>query len=179
MKGYTIQHSIELLEKKVGSESGGARTAADVTYDNTSSGLTADDVQEAIDELDGSVDTINTTLLSLAGQHNISSTETQIGTLGGDPLYAKTFEASLTTDNIIVNAQIYSGDVRDIIPTDAKAPVCVTVSSGVYYVGGASVKSSDNWVTTVITLYQQTSTTIKGIAFYTKEAPSNTRSKKK
>ena len=55
MKGYTIQNSIDMLEKAIenGSGSGGASTAADVSYDNTSSGLTADDVQEAIDELNG------------------------------------------------------------------------------------------------------------------------------
>lgn len=52
MKGYTIQNSIDLLEKNSG---GGGEpqtvTAGAVTYDNTSSGLTADDVQEAIDEV--------------------------------------------------------------------------------------------------------------------------------
>ena len=55
MKGFTIQHSIEELEKKVeeleGGGGGGTVTADEVSYDNTSSGLTADDVQEAIDEL--------------------------------------------------------------------------------------------------------------------------------
>lgn len=53
MKGYTINKSIDLLENEVDalkeSQTGG--TAADISYDNTSSGLTADDVQEAIDEL--------------------------------------------------------------------------------------------------------------------------------
>lgn len=37
---------------------GGASTAEDVSYDNTTSGLTADDVQEAIDELDDRIDTL-------------------------------------------------------------------------------------------------------------------------
>ena len=57
MKGYTIQHSIDLLEKEVDQigGSGGGTTALNVSYDNTDSGLTADDVQGAIDELAGSL----------------------------------------------------------------------------------------------------------------------------
>lgn len=39
-------------------QEGGASTAADVSYDNTSSGMTADDVQEAIDELKGDIDNL-------------------------------------------------------------------------------------------------------------------------
>lgn len=38
---------------------GGAVSAAEVSYDNTSSGLTADDVQEAIDEVAGDVATLD------------------------------------------------------------------------------------------------------------------------
>lgn len=54
MRGYTIQESINRLEKKVADGSGGsggASSAADVSYDNTSSGLTATNVQAAIDEV--------------------------------------------------------------------------------------------------------------------------------
>ena len=56
MKGFTIQNSIDLLEKKGNSGGGGGETsAADVSYDNTSSHLTADDVQEAIDEINAKI----------------------------------------------------------------------------------------------------------------------------
>ena len=53
MKGYTIQHSIDLLEKAVENSggSGGASTASDVSYNNTTSGLVATNVQAAIDEV--------------------------------------------------------------------------------------------------------------------------------
>ena len=51
MKGYTIQHSIELLEKQAGSGSGGASTAAQVSFDNTGTGLVATNVQSAISEV--------------------------------------------------------------------------------------------------------------------------------
>ena len=89
MKGYTIQESIELLEKAVenGSGSGGASTAADVSYDNTSSGLTADDVQEAIDELAG------------IKPINISTTEILIGKWGDEDLYAKLVECGDMPNN--------------------------------------------------------------------------------
>ena len=83
MKAYTIQESIELLEKAVenGGGSGGASTAADVSYDNTSSGLTADDVQEAIDELNEKIPP------AIA----YSTTEHVIGTwLDGRDIYQKT-----------------------------------------------------------------------------------------
>lgn len=52
MRGFTIQNSIDLLEKASnGGGGGGSSTASDVSYDNTTSQLTADNVQEAIDEV--------------------------------------------------------------------------------------------------------------------------------
>lgn len=53
MKEYTIQASIERLEKEVasGGGGGGSSSAASVTYDNTLSGLSATNVQSAIDEV--------------------------------------------------------------------------------------------------------------------------------
>lgn len=69
MKGYTIQNSIDLLEKAVkeGGGSGGPTTAESVTYDNTTSHLTADDVQEAIDEVVGDVNTLDGKVTALEG----------------------------------------------------------------------------------------------------------------
>lgn len=55
MKGYTIQNSIELLEKKAGSGSGGASTAAEVSFDNTGTGLVATNVQGAISEVNSKI----------------------------------------------------------------------------------------------------------------------------
>lgn len=52
MKKYTIQASIDALEKKIENGGGsGASDAANVSYDNTVSGLTASNVQAAIDEV--------------------------------------------------------------------------------------------------------------------------------
>ena len=50
-------------------ESGGGGTAASVTYDNTVSGLTADDVQEAIDELN----TIKATTTTVNNKHKVTN----------------------------------------------------------------------------------------------------------
>ena len=50
MRGYTIQNSINLLEK--GGGAGGASSAAGVSFDNTGTGLAATNVQTALGELD-------------------------------------------------------------------------------------------------------------------------------
>lgn len=69
MKGYTIQNSINKLEEKVEKlkGSGGASTAANVSYDNSTSHLTADDVQEAIDEVVGSVSSLSGSINTISG----------------------------------------------------------------------------------------------------------------
>ena len=52
MKGYTIQHSIDLLEDEVQDlANSGASSASEISYDNTTSGLVATTVQGAIDEV--------------------------------------------------------------------------------------------------------------------------------
>ena len=45
----------------------GGGAAEDITYDNTESGLTADDVQAAIDEVAGDVSTLETTVGDSSG----------------------------------------------------------------------------------------------------------------
>lgn len=87
MKGYTIQHSIELLEKEAGSGSGGASTAAQVSFDNTGTGLVATNVQGAITELD-------------AKGHTYSTTEKVVGTwLDNSPVYEKVVEVGALANN--------------------------------------------------------------------------------
>ena len=53
MRGYTIQNSINLLEKEKGGGAGGASSAADVSFDNTGTGIVATNVQNAITEING------------------------------------------------------------------------------------------------------------------------------
>ena len=102
MKGYTIQHSIELLEEEVknGGGSGGPTTAANVSYDNTTSQLTADDVQEAIDEVVGMIGAI-----PVYTGVEYSETEAKIGKwIDGADLYQKTISCGAlpnTTDKVV------------------------------------------------------------------------------
>ena len=163
MKGYTIQHSIELLEKQAGSGSG-ASTASDVSFDNTGTGLVSTDVQTALGEI--------------VARSDISSTEKLIGTYNGDPLYAKTFEATLTANTQIVASQIYAGEVADLFPTDAKAPVQLHINSGIYFMGGGSYLTDGHWISTIVCLYAQISEAIKGFVMYTKAAPARSTRKK-
>lgn len=67
---------------------GGASSAAGVSYDNTTSGLAGDTVQEVIDELDVSVDTLIT---------DVTSHETRIDTAESDITAIETAATALTT----------------------------------------------------------------------------------
>ena len=116
MKGYTIQHSIEKLEKAVengGGGGGGSTSAANVTYDNTQSGLTATDVQAAVDELDTDVDTINTKIVN-AMTFPTDNTPIVIGKYGErDILRKRVYLATLVTgQNSLVSA---GAPVMDIL----------------------------------------------------------------
>lgn len=57
--GQYIREKIEVQDSNADAE--------DIAYDNTTSGLTATNVQDAIDEIDTSVDTINTTIDTIEG----------------------------------------------------------------------------------------------------------------
>lgn len=118
MKGYTIQHSIDLLEKQVeAGGSGGSTTAESVSYDNTSSGLTADDVQEAIDELKGDIPG-----LAQYGA-NYSATEHVVGTWldGTTPVYEKTFDCGALPTNTSKNVAHGITDLAYVISINGTA----------------------------------------------------------
>lgn len=172
MKGYTIQHSIELLERQTGSGSGG--TAADVSYNNTSSGLVATNVQTAIDELK----------TDLGAVVNYSTTERVIGSVGDTPLYEKMIDCGALPNNTEKSVahnisgldKVYaifgssknttSGNMIPIphaMPTaDQNVGVYVT-STDINIVTGSNVSAYDD---------------TRIILHYTKTAVSSTRSKK-
>lgn len=92
MKGYTIQHSIDLLEEEVKNKTGGASTAVEVSYDNTDSGLTAETVQAAIDEIDGNISTLSGKVSDLETPTLFLTDEVQVGVLSDNtPVYEKTY----------------------------------------------------------------------------------------
>lgn len=118
MKGYTINKSIDLLEsevEKIQNIPATVPTAADISYDNTSSHLTADDVQEAIDEL-------NTAISSIDPELDIpySTTEQKIGTwTDGSDVYQKVihFEeaVSIALDSAWHSTGITLSDIDTLI----------------------------------------------------------------
>ncbi len=130
MKGYTIQHSIELLEEEVknGGGSGGPTTAENVSYDNTDSGLTAETVQAAIDEIDGALDTATGNITTLSGKvtdaGSYSTTEKEIGTwIDGRPVYRKVIDVGaypnatsknvahgITDLDVVISVDMFAGD---------------------------------------------------------------------
>lgn len=75
-----------------------AGSAADISYDNTSSGLTADDVQEAIDEIDSNLDTLDGKVYKTD-----DSTETTIASDDLLPIYDTSATASkkITVANVV------------------------------------------------------------------------------
>ena len=83
----------------------GGTSAADVSYDNTQSGLTADDVQEAIDEI-------------VAAIPSAAAVELQRGTLtAGQTSVVLTFAAQTIGANTLVDVYVDGGLAYDSIAT--------------------------------------------------------------
>ena len=173
MKGFTIQNSIDLLEKAVESGSGGT-TAASVTYDNTTSHLTADDVQEAIDELDSIID-------ALPEVGTISTTEKIVGKwLDGRDICQKAFEIA---SDITFTADTWtdltgcSNDGMDFV----LSTFVLQYDSG-EFAGGMPVEGYKGSGSVISALSLRSATTIKEgsvvIVTYVKPVPTNTRKKK-
>ena len=179
MKGYTIQHSIDLLEDQVEdlqNTPGGGSTAADITYDNTSSHMTADDVQEAIDELNTAIGQIDT------GIH-YSETERKVGTwLDGSDLFEKTVTGTTAaTSDVTIIAELDSdcvirkfdglvGGVREI------NSLIDNLSSSITWISGTDPNKLANISTGSI--YQSKAYFARLLYTKTPAPETNTRSKK-
>ena len=172
MRGYTIQNSIDLLEKNAGTGSGGASSAADVTFDNTGTGLVASNVQTAIGELDT--------------RDNYSTDEIKIGTYNGKDLYRKVVNVTgFTSDQAIVANQIYFGTlaVSDYVSgvDDCFADILHS------YIDTGTTKRSfifqqyepDAGNMTLGTLYERTNVNAVLVLEYTKTSATNKTRKKK
>lgn len=91
-------------------EEGGASAAADVTFDNTDTGLTATDVQEAIDEVEGRVDTLESGIYRVGAGRPLLYLAPDIGHLvranytwtaiGQDPAAFLQYASGGTTDMV-------------------------------------------------------------------------------
>lgn len=98
---------------------GGASTAADVSYDNTSSGLTADDVQAAIDELAGDISAPEKTE-TLTPTENETYAEILLR------LYALIDVTKLTVNSKIITG---NGNIYQITRLNAATPLLEYVSN--------------------------------------------------
>lgn len=153
MKGYTIQHSIELLEKNGGSGSGGASTAAQVSYDNTSSGLSGTNVQSAIDEVNAKIigiffDSTNVIQAKTDVSTTATYTTTQDCIIQCEFIIPGATSGSLLCDGVAMFSHYATGQTSIVNMFYVPKGKTVTIS------GGASGGVSTNY--TVYGLYRPT-----------------------
>ena len=102
--------------------------AEDITYDNTQSGMTATDVQGAVDELNASLVDLKPTTgtVTARGQHNVSASEVKV-VEQGSLVYVKFYA---TRTSAMGNSQLTIADLSGV--TFPKETVRFTCSSGAY-----------------------------------------------
>lgn len=142
MKGYTIQNSINLLEKN-GTGGGGSTSAANVTFDNTGTGLAASNVQSALTEIltkifvwpsDNNEHLIN---------DNVYIRRFTGETLTGDDVLIEAFDGDLLFSFGYVSGAVYKFPVNLALDTDNRSDIYVNVSSGnINIEAGASLRSA-------------------------------------
>ena len=172
MKGYTIQNSIDLLEKTVEKiENTPAPTtdvdAEDVSYDNTSSGLTADNVQAAIDELKSAIGTTPV----------LPDTETLIYNDGTNDVYRKVVDCGALPNNTTKTVDPSISDLGNIIGVIPRIGY-PTDSSYCEFAGSIGRFQARSTGISIITTADWSAYTCKMVLYYTKAPAQSTRSKK-
>jgi len=168
MKGYTIQNSIDLLEKN-GGGSGGASSAADVSFDNTGTGLSGTNVQSVIEEVDTKITNMET----------YSTTETLIGTYLGEPLYRMviSFNESLV---VTMNAAwVDTGVTLDFIKELTRLTCLGGVNGFVWNILSGFINSNKLTLTSVVNGGSGTAGVKEVVLEYTKVAATTTKTRKK
>lgn len=118
--GQILKYNSTTQKFENANESGGGGTAASVTYDNTVSGLTADDVQEAIDELN----TIKATTTTVNNKHKVTNIAvdltgwtTDTTSQSGSTLYKK----QVSLNHVYANPSVDIGSASgSVLPTTAQ-----------------------------------------------------------
>lgn len=119
-------HGVQSFNTRTGvvNSAAGDYTAAQVTYSNTTSGLSAVTTQAAIDEVDGNLDTAITKMAHYKDV-TISATASS-GTVGGmDYTHTQTVSWTGMTANDEVRLYITSGTYDDDIAVDSQSGQCV------------------------------------------------------
>lgn len=112
--GQVLKYNSTTQKWENGTGGGGGGTAADITYDNTSSGLTASDVQDAIDE----------TVEDIENKHTVTSFEvttanwtTDTTSQSGTTLYKK----QISLNHVYANPSVDIGSASgSVLPTTAQ-----------------------------------------------------------
>ena len=175
MKGYTIQNSINLLEKNAGSGSGGMSSAEDVSFDNTGTGLSGTNVQGVIEEVNTKITNVET----------YSTTETVIGKwIDGRTIYRKVIDIGALPNNNTVSV---AHNISDLGQFTKISGIGIASNKGAIplpFVDDASKNSDillDVSATNVRVITKGDKTIFSGYVYleYTKaQAQSNTRKKK-
>lgn len=129
----------------------GSSTAANVSYDNTSSGLAANNVQAAIDEVEGRVDTAES---NITNKHKVTSKT--VATTGwtsdttsqsGTTLYKKTIALS----HVYVTSPIVDIGASGVLPTTAQQEAYdllsyVTINGTTLTLYGTAIPSTSYYI---------------------------------
>lgn len=113
--------------------SGGSVSADDVTYDNTDSGLTATNAQDAIDEVDSALDTLASTVADIPVVHE----ELQTATItAGQTSATLTFatEAIGATSVIVPSCEVF-GAIKNVAYTASTVTITIAEQSANVVVG--------------------------------------------
>ena len=145
----------------------GTITASDVTYDNTTSGLTADDVQEAIDEIEGQIGGLSYDASDISYDNTTSGltaddVQEALDEIDGnvDTLSGKVYK----TDDSTITA-IASDDLLPIYDTSATAAKKITLANVVKATVSNPNLIDNPWFT--VNQRRQSSYTYTSSALYT------------
>lgn len=138
MKGYTIQNSIELLERNAGKGGSGVSSADQVSFDNTGTGINADNVQGALSELDSRTIKFGTPVAETIAGLNVVNAEHTFVNAGLASVNIVTSGSGNGYCYVTVNDVTYSGTTPSgyagnlVIPVNAGDKLKITqISSGV------------------------------------------------
>lgn len=117
------------------------QSAAEVPYTNTTSGLTATDVQAAIDEVEGRLDTAESNIAAMTDSNQVDINQTTHGLAVGDLVY-------ISGANTVTKSQANSAanaEVNGIVTAVADANNFTMAVNGVQTLSGATLTAGSDY----------------------------------